>query len=206
MAPVTTEIFIANEVAREQLDPGRLAPSVEPTVPYRMQSLVKRPMFWRTAEALAIAIVFCMMIGVSIHRLPPSGRASLPSESLEQRNASRPARPTANVLGLSQQPVVSRNAHQSPDGGEADIVAEDAVISHQERAGELPSQAAKKPVSRNVQVQILPPKNTTLKPGVRFTFGRDTDMLAAVTVVRYGDDVKMWSRIPKKAGLDRLEQ
>jgi hypothetical protein len=31
-------------------------------------------------------------------------------------------------------------------------------------------------------------------------------MLAAVTVVRYGDDVKMWSRIPKKAGLDRLEQ
>jgi hypothetical protein len=206
MAPVVTEKFIANEIAKEHLHPGRLVPPVEPTVLHRMNILLRRPMSWRTVEALAIAIVFCMMMGVSIHRLSAlPGRTSLPSGMLEQRNASQSGRPTAKVLASFQQPVVTGNSRQSPDGGEADIVAEDIVIRYQKRAVNLPGQVAKKPTSSPVQAQLLPPKNTTSKPGVRLTFGRDADMLAAETLVQYGADVKMWSRDPKRPGLDRLE-
>jgi hypothetical protein len=163
-------------------------------------------MSWRTVEVLAIAIVFCMMMGVSIHRLSAlPGRTSLPSRMLEQRNASQSGRPTAKVLASFQQPVATGNSRQSPDGGEADIVAEDIVIRYQKRAVNLPGQVAKKPTSSPVQAQLLPPKNTTSKPGVRLTFGRAADMLAADALVQYGADVKMWSRDPKRPGLDRLE-
>jgi hypothetical protein len=170
-----------------------------------MNILLRRPMSWRTVEALAIAIVFCMMMGVSIHRLSAlPGRTSLPSGMLEQRNASQSGRPRAKVLASFQQRVGTGNSRQSPDGGEADIVAEDIVIRYQKRAVNLPGQVAKKPTSSPVQAQLLPPKNTTSKPGVRLTFGRAADMVAADTLVQYGTDVKMWSRDPKRPGLDRL--
>jgi hypothetical protein len=205
MAPVVTDRIMANEIAKEHLRPGRLVSPVEPTVPHRMNVLFRRPMSWRTVEALAIAIVFCMMMGVSIHRLSAlPGDRSLPSGMLEQRNASQSVRPTAKVLALSRQPVVTRNSRRPPDGSEADIVAEDFVIRYQERAADLPGQAAKQTTSSPVQAQLLPPKNTTSKLGVRLTFGRDADMLAADTVVQYGADATMWLRNPKRAGLDRL--
>jgi hypothetical protein len=152
-----------------------------PTVPHRMNVLLRRPMSWRTVEALAIAIVFCMMMGLSIHRLSAvPGRTSLASGMLEEQNDVQPARPTEKVLASSQ-PAVTRNSRQSPTGGEADIVAEDIVIRHQKRA-----------------VNLLG------KPGVRLTFGRDADIFAADTVVQYGSDVKMWSRKPERATLNRL--
>ena len=202
-----TSLVAAGAIVQKRTPSIRLAPPVEPTVPHLTTILLRRPVFWRTVETLTIAIVFCMMMGLSIHRLSAlPGRASLSSEMSEQRNASQAARSTAKVLGSAQQQVITPNSRQASVGSEGDSVAEDIIIRYQKGAANLPGQAAKKATSGLVQGQSLPPKNTTLKPGVRFTFGRDTDMLAAVTVVRYGDDVKMWSRIPKKAGLDRLEQ
>lgn len=167
-APVAPEIFLANESAKERLHPGRLAPPVEPTRPHRMNILLKKPMSWRTVEALAIAIVFCMMMGVSIHRHSDlSGGTSLPSGMLEQRNAPQLAR--ASAFASPEQPVVTRYSRQSISQTEADIAAEKIVIRYQRNA-----------------------------------FSHDPYMLAADTVVRYGDDVTMWSRNPKRAGLDRL--
>ncbi len=201
MAPVITEVFIAKEIAKEHLPPGRPVPPVKPKVPRRMNILLKGPIYWRMVEALAIATVFCMMVGVSIHRLSAfPGRASLPSE---QRSASQPATPTAKVLASSQQPVGTRNSRQSPEGGEADIVAEDFVIRYRNLAVNLPGQAAKEPTSGLAKNRLLPPKNMTSKPGVRLAVGRDADMVAA-RVVQYGADVTMWSGNPKRARLDRF--
>ena len=160
---------------------------------------------WRAVEALAIAIVFCMMTGVSIHRLSArSGHTSLASRMLEQRNASHPSGPMPRLLASSQQPVVTRTSRQSPNGAEADTVAQDVVIRYQKHAVNLRGQAAKKLTSSPVQAQLLLPRNTTSKPGGRLTFGPDADMLAADTVVQYGADATMWLGKPKRAGLDRL--
>lgn len=160
------------------LHPDRLIPLVQFT----------RPMVWRTVEALAIAMVFCMMMGVSIRRVSPfRGDPSLPSVMAGRRTAQRSTLPQAKVLPLSQQPVVTLNPRQSTDSGTADAIAEDLVIRHQERAADLrDNPAAKNLTSSPVQGQRLRAENTTLQPGVRFTFGIDTDMLAADTVVRYG--------------------
>ena len=159
----------------------------------------------RAVEALAIAIVFCMMTGMSIHRLSArSGHTSLASGMLEQRNGYHPSGPMPKLLASSQQPVVTRNSRQSPNGAEADSVAQDVVIRYQKHAVNLPGQAAKKPTSSPVQAQLLPPRNTTSKPGGRSTFGRDADMLAADRVVQYGADATMWLGKPKRSGFDRL--
>jgi tRNA G46 methylase TrmB len=68
---------------------------------------------------------------------------------------------------------------------------------------DLHGSAMNKPTGGIVQAQLLSPENTTLKPGVRFTFGTDADMLAADTVVRYGADSSA-SRVQdqKKAALN----
>ena len=134
-------------------------------------------MSWRTVEALAIAIVFCMMMGLSIHRLSavPS-RITLASGMLDEQNE-RP-RPTEKVTASSQ-PVVGQNSRPPSRGGEADIVAEDIVIRHQKRLVNLPG-----------------------KSGARLIFGQDA---AANSVVQYGSDVKMWSRKPERANLNHLE-
>jgi hypothetical protein len=170
------EAVLCDEVAKQQPHLARLAPSVGPAFLYRMNVLLRRSMSWRTTEAVAIAIVFCMMMGLSIHRLSAvSGRTSLASGTEEQNER---VRPTEKVLASSQS-VVARNSRQSPGGGEADIVAEDIVIRHQKRLLNLPR-----------------------KPGVRLVFGSGA---AADTVVQYGSDVKMWSRTPERATLNRLE-
>jgi hypothetical protein len=163
-----------NEWATEPSYPARLVPFVGPTVPHRMLS---GPMSWRTVEALAIAIVFCMMMGLSIHRLSAvPRRTSLASEMLDEQNAR--ATPTEKVIA-SPQPIVGRNSRQPQSEGEADIVAEDIVIRHQKRLVNRPG-----------------------KSGVPLIFGQDA---AADRVVQYGSDVKMWSRKPERATLNRLE-
>ena len=123
---------------------------------------------WKAAEAIAIAIVFCIMTGVSIHRLSAlSGRTSLPSGTVEQRKGSQPAVPTAKVMASSQQAVVMRNSRQSPDAREAESVAEDIaediVIRYPRQAVNLPAQPAKQATSAPVQGQLLPLKNTNFE-------------------------------------------
>lgn len=169
-----------NEITKQHPYPAGLVRHVGPTVPLRVKVLLRRPMSWRTIEPLAIAIVFCMMMGLSIHRLSAvPGRTSRASKMLKKQNDFQPARLAEKVLASSQ-PVMARNSRQSPSGGDADIVAEDIVIRHQNRAVDLLG-----------------------RPGFRLTFGRDAGMPAADTVVQYGADVKMWSGNPKRAGLDR---
>ena len=43
-----------------------------------------------------------------------------------------------------------------------------------------------------VQAQLLPSENPTLKSPGRFAVGRDTDGLAADTVIRYGADSSIY--------------
>lgn len=117
-------------------------------------------MFWRTVETLAIGMIFCMMMGLEVHRLSAlPGRASLSSETTELRSAFHA---TQKVLA-SPQPVMTRNSRQSSVGGEGDRVAEDIVIRYGESAAILSGQAAKKLTSGLVQEQPFPPKNTTPK-------------------------------------------
>ena len=155
-------------------------PLFGPIVPPAMNIFASRAMFLRTVEAIAIGTIFLALVGLSIRgplvALP--GRTSLLSEMSERRNSSQPAGPAAKLLVSSQQPVVTRNSRQPPDGGETDIVAKDIVIRYQKRAVNLPGQAAKKPA-----------------------------MLAAERVVQYGPDVSVWAGNPtKRNGLDRLRR
>jgi hypothetical protein len=145
-------------------------------------------MFWRTFEALAIAMVFCALAGVSIRRISSRpGRTTHPAEMSDQRNASQRVTPAARVLALAEPPAVTLKSRRATDG-KADVVAQDIVIRHQKRAMDFHGSAMNKPTGGTVHAQLLPPENTTLKPGVRFTFGKDADMLAADTLIRYGGE------------------
>ena len=175
----------------------------EPQRPHPLNIWLRNTASWRMVEALAIAAIFCIMMGASIHRLSTlPGRASLTPGKPEQENASKPARPQESVLPLAQQ-VVARKPLPRPDGDEGDIVAEDVVIRHQKLAVNFLAQAATKTTSSRVQRQLLTPRSTTSERGIRSTFGRGADMAAADTVVEYGADVKMWLGSPKRAGIDR---
>jgi hypothetical protein len=198
MVPVVTEIPVANEVAKVGLHSDTLAPTTGPTALQRMNISLRRPTSWRTVEALAIAIVFCTMIGVSIYRLLAFPvRISLSSEKPEQRHVSQP------TSAPKAQPIVTRDSRQSADGGDADLIAEDIVIRCERRAVDRRGQAAKKP--RAMQAQPLPEKKVSSKPGVRLTFGQDAEMLVANTVIQYGADVTTWSVSPtKRTALDHL--
>ena len=102
-------------------------------------------MFWRTFEALAIAMVFCALAGVSIHRISSRpGRTTYPAEMSEQRNASQPVTPAAKVLALAEQAVLTLDSRRQTDGT-ADVVAEDIVIHYQENAMDLHGSAMNKP-------------------------------------------------------------
>jgi hypothetical protein len=202
--PFTSPNVVPGSAARKQsaLHPRALI-QLEPAVRHTMNIFVNRPMFWRTFEALAIAMVFCAIAGVSIHRVSPlPGRTTYRAKISEQRNASQGVTPAAKVLALADQPAMTLNARRSTDG-KADVVAEDIVIHYQKRAMDLHGSAMNKPTGGTVQAQLLSPENTTLKPGVRFTFGTDADMLAADTVVSYGADSSA-SRVQdqKKAALN----
>ena len=168
-----------NEMAKQHPYPARPVAIVRPSTAHRMNVWLRRPMSWRTVEALAIAIVFFMIVGFSIHDLSAvPGRTSVASGTPAGQNDLQLARPTEEALASSQ-PVVTRNPRQSPGGSEADIVAEDIVIRHQKRAVDRPG-----------------------NPSVGLTFA-DTDIFAAETVVQYGYDVKVWSRKPERATLNR---
>jgi hypothetical protein len=169
-----------NKMPKQHHYPARPVGIVRLTIAHRMNVWLRRPMSWRAVEALAIAIVFFMIMGLSIHGLSAvPGRTSMTSGTLDGQNDLQLARPTEKVLASSQ-PVVTRNPRQSPGGREADIVAEDIVIRHQKRAVELPGNRS-----------------------LGLTFGRDANIFVADTVVQYGYDVKVWSKKPERAPFNR---
>jgi hypothetical protein len=98
-------------------------------VPHRITVLVRKPIYWRTVETVAIAIVFCLMTGLSILRLSAvPDRTSLASGVLEKQDNLQPTRAAEPILELSQI-VAPLNSRESPRGDETGIVAEDIVIT-----------------------------------------------------------------------------
>ena len=175
------DAIAGNQTAKERPYLASLVPFVRSAVPHRMTVLLRKPISWRTVETVAIAIVFCMMMGLSILRLSAvPGRTSLASEVLEKQDTFQPTRAAERILALSQA-VAPLNSRESPRGDDTGIVAEDIVMRHQKRAVNVPGQ-----------------------PGLRLTSGRDAGIFAADTVVQYGSDVTMWSRKPERATLNRL--
>jgi hypothetical protein len=174
---------------------------VEPTLRHAMNIFGNGLRFWRTFEAFAIAMVFCALTGMSIPRVSLLPRRTMHrAEMSEQPNASQRATPAVKVLALAEQPAETLNSRRS---AEADVVAEDIIVHYEKPAISLHGPAMKKPTGGPVKAQLLPLENTTLKPGVRFTFGKDADMLAADTLIRYGAE-SSGSRVQdeKKAALN----
>jgi hypothetical protein len=188
MTSVAPRIPIAHRVVQEHLLPASLAPVVEATIRHRVDILLSVPISWKMIETLSITIVFCMMTGLSIHRL-----SAFPSRSSLSwtRNTSQSANTPAKALGSSQ-PVAMKNSGQSSVRGGADIVAEDFVVRYQKRAGSYPGRAATKPTSA-MPVPLFSPEAKISRLGDRLSLGRVSDMLPADSVVRYGADVTTWS-------------
>ena len=174
------DAIAGNQTARERSYLAGLVPFVRSAVPLRMTVLLRKPIYWRTVETVAIAIVFCLMTGLSILRLSAvPDRTFLASEALEKQDNLQPMRAAEAISELSQT-VAPLNSHESPRGDETGMVAEDIVIRHQKGAVNVPG-----------------------KPGLRLTSGRDTNIFSADTVVQYGSDVTMWLRKPERTTLNR---
>jgi hypothetical protein len=130
-------------------------------------------MRWKTIEALAIGMVFCLMLGLSIHRV--SASPGDPPLQSEQRFIERTMPPQNKVLTALIKPGAAANPRQLV---QADAIAKNYVIRYSGRdAGLKDNQAANK-----LNESSLP----TSQPIVRFTFGTNTDEIAADTVIRYG--------------------
>ena len=184
------------EIATKHPLPGRL-PTIEPAVPRGINILSMQAMSWRTVDALAVAIVFCVMMGLSIHRLSAlPGDLSLSSRVLEQPDVSQPARLTPRISASDRHALVRQDSRQSRVDGEGNIVAEDIVVHYQNRAVSLDGPAAHKPISRTLQGQLLSPRNTTSIPRVLSLLEGGAGTLTADTVVQYGSDVTMWLKAP----------
>jgi hypothetical protein len=139
-------------------------------------------MHWKTVEALAIGMVFCVMLGMSIHRVSASpGDSSLQSE---QRFIESRVLLQNKVLTLPIESSATSNPRQLV---KADAIAKNYVIRYSGRDGGLKdNQAARKLNESSLPSSHLRVEKTTLRPTVQFTFGTNTDEIAADTVVRYG--------------------
>jgi hypothetical protein len=176
---------------------GRLEPFVGPVVLHDVNILSVNTKSWKIVEALAIAIVFCAMMGLSIHRLSAHpGNASLSIGTLEHPSVSQPARLSASKLTSDRQTLIRRNSRQPESDGEGDFVAKDTIIHYPNRSIGLHAGAADKTVP--LQAQLVSPENTISTPRVRFPSGRAAGRLTAETVVQYGPDVTMWLANPKR--------
>ena len=125
---ISTEAATASEIAD-----GQQASAAAPIVAARAV-LKESPWhsgglsFWRTVEAITIAMIFVALLGASIHRLSAAAdRTSLRAETPEQRGASQPSAPTAKVLASSQRSVMPPDSDQSLDSADTDIVADTVV-------------------------------------------------------------------------------
>ena len=101
-------------------------------------SRLSGPMLWKTVEALAIASVFCLMMGISIHHLLADPRGSSPAGMLQTRDAGR-------LTSSTSQPDATRKSRQSQDEGEGErnTYDEDLVIHYRPRTANLPGSIGK---------------------------------------------------------------
>jgi hypothetical protein len=133
---------------------------------------------WRTAEALAVATIFTMLVSASIRHVSYFRPAAAPQTA--QQDAT-----TKKDLTLSGQPDARLKSQTAIR--DADFVAKDVVIRYYKRTSALTDQTVKKLTSDRMPapIQRLPQSITNLKTGVQYTVGREDAMLAADTVVRY---------------------
>lgn len=168
-------------VRSESLVLKRLIPLAGPRGPNGTNNLwyARRPNFWRSVEAFVIAVVFaCLLVRASMDRLSRLYRGpTLPSEMVEQRTPSQKPNQVAAVLPFSgpfsEKAIAKLGRLESTQRSQADITAEDTVIRYDQQSAD--------------RFQGKTTASLTRASGpVRLTFGRDTDTVAADTVVRYG--------------------
>jgi hypothetical protein len=154
-------------------------------------------MFWNGVEALTIAIVICLMMGMSIHHLLAyRGRASS-SGTPQTRDADRVTTPTSqvllsSVLASTQQPATEKQSHE--DGaGKVDVHDGDLVIHYRPRTAGLSSPIEKGMVSSSALARRSPRKGT-----------QEATLVVTEKVVQYGDDVTMWSPLEHRHSLQPL--
>lgn len=133
---------------------------------------------WRTAEALAVAAVFTMVVSASIRHVSHFRAGGAPQAAQQDTT-------TKKDLALSGQAGARLKSQSAIRDG--DFVAKDVVIRYYKRASALSDQSVKKLTSDRIPAptQRLPQSITNLKTGVHYTVGREGAMLAADTVVRY---------------------
>ncbi len=155
-----------------------------------------RPMVWKKVEALAIALVFCLMMGISIHRLVAfPGRTPSPSGIPEPRDTSSPARFTPTVLTSAQHLTETQEFNPSDGNLEGDAFGDDLVIQYHPPTIHLSGHAEK-------ESQRLSGRDAILETGARGT--RRKAEMPTESVVQYGDDVTVWSSGPwNKSALTR---
>ena len=158
--------------------------SIRPSLPRKgalgEANVVSKRMFWKGAEALAIAIVFCLMMGMSIHHLLAYPGRTSSSGTVQRSDMPTPQDLLSSVLASSQQPATEK---QSQDDGDGKVDAHDGdfVAHYRPRTAGLPGPIGKGMASSSALAQRSPRKRT------------QEATLVTENVVQYGDDVTMWS-------------
>lgn len=145
---------------------------------------VRRPSVWRLIEAVAIAAVFCgIMLTASINRLSAfPAEPPRPTELVGGRAYARTAKSAAAVFPEPATVVLYRLP--STERRQAGIIAQDTVV----RYAKLPGGRRRPTASAYHPPGDAATWRPNLRPCSRLSFGRNTDMIAADTVVRYGVD------------------
>jgi hypothetical protein len=155
-------------------------------------SSLSGPMLWKAVEALTIAFVICLMMGLSIHHLLADPRGSSASGMLQTRDADRltgstPQALLSSVMASSQQPDATQKSRNSQDDGEGEVNAydEDLVIHYRPRTANFPEAIGKGMTGGAALAQRSPRQH--MQEAALFT----------EKVVQYGDDVTMWSSLKR---------
>ncbi len=191
----------SGEAAKKHVYSVWLEPSIEPKVARNVHILSKNALSWKMAEPLAIAIVFCVMMALSIHRLSAHpGNVSLATGTLESRNVSQPARLAEGVSATDRQTLTRRNSLQPGERKEANIIADfiakDTTIHYLNRSIGLHAGAADEPRAMQA-AHLVSAENTISSPRVGFPSRRAAGRITADAVVQYGPDVTTWLTKPK---------
>jgi hypothetical protein len=168
-------------------------PSIKPSLPRpaalgqaNIVSNLSGAMFWKGVEALTIAIVFCLMMGMSIHHLLAYPGRALSSGTPRTRDADHVTTPTSqdllsSALASTQQPATERQSHE--DGArKVDVHDGDLVIHYRPRTAGPSGPIEKGMVISSALARRAPRKGT-----------QETALVVTKRVIQYGNDVTMWS-------------